>query len=151
MQGNLIFSRLGFEDIDDVLAIENQVYSHPWSRGNFLDSLYSAYHLTGLRDPSEKLIGYFLLMPVVDEMHLLNLAVSAEYQGLGYARLMLDNMVAMAREKQCLAILLEVRISNQRAIEVYQRYGFKEIGRRKAYYPAHDNLREDAIVMRIEL
>jgi ribosomal-protein-alanine N-acetyltransferase len=153
------FCTLGFADIDRVLQIEEQVYSHPWTRGNFHDSIYAGHAMIGLQAAGRlengaelhDLLAYYLLMPVVDEMHLLNFAVAADYQGLGYARLLLDHMCEYVRQQQCLSILLEVRVSNQRAIKVYQRYGFSEIGRRKSYYPVADNLREDAIVMRMEL
>ncbi len=146
-----IFCRLGFADIDQMLSIEEKVYSHPWTRGNFLDSFYSGHEACGLRNKSEDLLGYFVLMSVLDEMHLLNFSIAAEYQRQGLARILLDKMSECAREKNILSILLEVRVSNQRAVDVYQRYGFTEIGRRKGYYPATDGVREDAIVMRIEL
>ena len=145
------FCKLSFADIDDILKIEQQVYSHPWTRGNFLDSLYSAYDIAGLRSRNQQLMGYFVLMPVLDEMHLLNIAVAEELQGNGFARILLDNIYVCVREKKFSSILLEVRISNLRAIEVYQCAGFMEIGRRKAYYPVAENQREDAIVMRMEL
>lgn len=145
------FCQLSFADVDDILKIEQQVYSHPWSRGNFLDSLYSAYDIAGLRSRNQQLLGYFVLMPVLDEMHLLNLAVAGEVQGKGYARILLDNIYACVRKRNFSSILLEVRITNLRAIQVYQRAGFAEIGRRKAYYPVAENQREDAIVMRMEL
>jgi ribosomal-protein-alanine N-acetyltransferase len=153
------FCTLGFADVDRVLQIEEQVYSHPWTRGNFHDSIYSGHPMIGLQGAGRlekgaelrNLLAYYVLMPVVDEMHLLNFAVAAGAQGQGYARLLLDHMCEYVRQQQCQSILLEVRISNQRAIDVYQRYGFSEIGRRKSYYPVADNLREDAIVMRMEL
>ena len=145
------FCRLGFADIEQILTIEEAVYSHPWTRGNFLDSFYSGHVVFGLRNKSEDLLAYFVLMSVLDEMHLLNFSISAKYQRQGLARILLDKMREHAHEKDILSILLEVRVSNQRAVDVYQRFGFAEIGRRKAYYPAMDGAREDAIVMRIEL
>lgn len=145
------FCKLDFSDVDQLLAIEERVYSHPWTRGNFLDSLYSAHEIIGLQNDEKELLAYFVLMPVVDEMHLLNFAVSASVQGQGYARVLLDKMRSCAQEKQFQSVLLEVRVSNQRAIEIYQRYGFTEIGRRKSYYPVENNGREDAIVMRMDL
>lgn len=146
-----IFCKLGFADIDQILKIEEDVYSHPWTRGNFLDSFYSGHDACGLRNKSEDLLGYFVLMAILDEMHLLNFSIAAECQRQGFARILLDQMCERAREKNILSVLLEVRVGNQRAVDVYQRYGFAEIGRRKGYYPATDGVREDAIVMRIEL
>jgi ribosomal-protein-alanine N-acetyltransferase len=145
------FCKLGFADIDQILSIEEKVYSHPWTRGNFLDSFYSGHEACGLRNKSANLLGYFVLMSVLDEMHLLNFSIATDCQRQGLARILLDKMSECAREKNILSILLEVRVSNQRAVDVYQRYGFTEIGRRKGYYPATDSVREDAIVMRIEL
>jgi ribosomal-protein-alanine N-acetyltransferase len=137
-------------DLDEVFAVEREVYPHPWTRGNFVDSLASGYSAWTLRDEG-RLAGYFLLMSAVDEAHLLNVSVAAERQGEGMGRYLLDKVVACARGLGAESVLLEVRPSNERALKVYQRYGFAEIGRRKAYYPAHNGQREDAIVMRFTL
>lgn len=145
------FARMNLDDLGEVQLIENDVYPHPWTRGNFLDSLYSGYETWTVRDASNTLIGYFLLMLVVDEAHLLNITVRRDCQGQGMGRVQLDKVVALAREKGMTSVLLEVRPTNARAQTIYQRYGFTEIGRRKGYYPAADNKREDAIVMRLVL
>jgi ribosomal-protein-alanine N-acetyltransferase len=149
-------ARLNYEpmteaDIDEVLSVEEAVYPHPWSRGNFQDSLSSGYHAWVLRDQGGVMLGYFLLMAIVDEAHLLNLAVSAEMQGQGLGRFLLNQSVACARGLGMESVLLEVRPSNARALEIYRRYGFTGIGRRKGYYPAANGQREDAIVMRFAL
>ncbi len=138
-------------DVDDVVALEQSVYPHPWTRGNFVDSIASGYQGWVLRDEQHALVGYFLLMGAVDEAHLLNVAVAAGRQGEGIGRFLLDKVMACARGLAAESVLLEVRPSNARALQVYLRYGFCQIGRRKAYYPAHDNQREDAIVMRLPL
>lgn len=145
------FCALAEGDIGQVLKIEQQVYAHPWTRGNFLDSLNAGHEMCGLRDARQDLIGYFLAMLIVDEVHLLNLAVCSEQQGRGFSRMLMDRLCAYARSHKAASILLEVRIRNARAIQVYRHYGFAEIGRRKAYYPAENNTREDAIVMRMTL
>lgn len=139
------------DDLDEVLAIENVVYPHPWTRGNFLDSLYSGYETWALRDGSGVLVGYFLLMIGVDEAHLLNVSVRRDLQGQGMGRKLLDKIVAVAQEKGTTSILLEVRPSNEHALAVYRRYGFSQIGIRKGYYPDVNRAREDAIVMRLPI
>src|SRR4051794_25340627 len=112
-------------DIDEVYAMEKSVVPHPWSRGNFVDSLVSGYDAWVLREPDEgELAGYFLLMFAVDEAHLLDVAVSAARQGTGLGRYLLDLIAARAREKGMTSILLEVRPSNRRALQVYERYGY---------------------------
>lgn len=146
-------ARLNYEpmqqaDLADVLALEESVYPHPWSMGNFVDSLSSNYEAWVLRDQNGDLLGYFLLMAIVGEAHLLNVAVSAERQGQGLGRVLLNQAVACARGLGMESVLLEVRPSNERALKIYERYGFKQIGRRKGYYPAANQQREDAIVMR---
>lgn len=139
------------DDLPEVVAIENDVYPYPWSRGNFLDSLYSGYETWTLRDAAGALAGYFLMMFAVDEAHLLNITVRRGLHGKGLGRMQLDKVIALARERGMTSVLLEVRPSNLRALAVYKRYGFVQIGIRKGYYPAAGNMREDAIVMRIEL
>lgn len=148
---SLHFERMQTKDLDEVMTIENDVYPYPWTRGNFLDSLYSGYEIWTVREPSGALAGYFLLMLVVDEAHLLNISVRRDLQRHGIGRMQLNKASELARAKGMQSILLEVRPSNTGALAVYQRYGFEQIGRRKAYYPAADNTREDAIVMRYPL
>ena len=138
-------------DLAEVVELEQTVYPHPWSLANFADSLVSGYEAWVLRDTDNSLMGYFLVMPIVDEAHLLNVAVSAERQGQGLGRFLLNQAVACARGLGMASVLLEVRPSNTRALEIYQRYGFETIGRRKGYYPAANQQREDAIVMRFVL
>ncbi|MBX9902563.1 MAG: ribosomal protein S18-alanine N-acetyltransferase [Burkholderiaceae bacterium] len=140
-------------DLDAMLAIEEKAYPFPWTRGNFLDSFESGHDIIGLRvrhddGATSQLVGYLIVMQVLDELHLLNLAVEIAYQGKGLGKRLLNHLIALAKQRACGSILLEVRVSNQRAITVYKVAGFVEIGRRKSYYPAHQQSREDAIVMR---
>lgn len=148
---SLRFAPMQVSDLPEVLAIENDVYPYPWTRGNFLDSMYSGYETWTLREESGALAGYFLLMLAVDEAHLLNISVRRDLHGKGVGRLQLDKVAEIAREKGMASILLEVRPSNHRALAIYLRYGFVQIGQRKGYYPAEGNTREDAIVMRYSL
>ena len=147
----LAYAPMSEGDLDDVVALEQAVYPHPWTRGNFVDSLASGYHAWVVRDEVGALAGYFLLMAVVDEAHLLNVAVAAARQHAGLGRYLLDKVAACARGLSMESILLEVRPTNLRALQVYHAYGFVEIGRRRGYYPAHNGQREDAIVMRFTL
>jgi ribosomal-protein-alanine N-acetyltransferase len=136
------------DDVDEVHALECSVFPHPWSRANFSDSVQAGYDAWLLRDQQNTLAGYFLLMYALDEAHLLDVAVAGGRQGTGLGRYLLDTLCARAKEMGAESVLLEVRPSNERALAVYRRYGFAEIGRRKGYYPAHEGKREDAIVMR---
>ncbi|SFB86891.1 ribosomal protein S18-alanine N-acetyltransferase [Massilia yuzhufengensis] len=147
----LTFAPMTAGDVDEVHALECSVFPHPWSRANFSDSLASGYDAWVARDAQGALAAYYLLMYAVDEAHLLDVAVAAGSQRQGLGRHLLDRIGARAKSQGMESILLEVRPTNERALEVYRRYGYREIGRRKGYYPAHAGQREDAIVMRIAL
>ena len=135
---------------DEVLRIENSAYAHPWTRGNFADSLKSGYQLLALMG-GNTLIGYFVAMEGVDEVHLLNITVTPSEQGRGHGREMLDALVDLCRDCGAEQLWLEVRQSNPRARELYRRYGFREVGVRRGYYPAAQGQREDARVMTLAL
>lgn len=141
-------SQMTESDLDEVAAIERTAYDFPWSRGNFEDSLRNGYYGLCMRHVTGALIGYCVLMPVVDEMHLLNLCVAPEAQGAGAGLTLLREAVRIAQAQGLEGMLLEVRPSNHRAIRLYEQFGFVTIGRRKNYYPARHHTREDAIVMR---
>ena len=147
----LVYEPMATGDLEEVVAIEQSVYPHPWTRTNFADSLKHGYQAWVLRSQGGELMGYFLVMAVVDEAHLLNVAVASAWQGQGLGRFLLNQSVACARGLGMESMLLEVRPSNERALRISRRYGFAEIGRRKGYYPAANGAREDAIVMRIAL
>jgi tRNA threonylcarbamoyladenosine biosynthesis protein TsaB len=152
------FEPLTPRQLGAVTLIENAVYSHPWTPGNFIDSFKAGYAAQALMagdakagSKAEVLIGYFVAMKGVDEVHLLNLTVAPAYQRQGWARCMLDALALWSRGQGAQALWLEVRESNARAVEVYTRHGFAQIGVRKAYYPAAPGQRENAVVMNLKL
>lgn len=137
--------------LDAVMAVEGAAYAHPWTRGNFIDSLAAGHAAQVLRDARGTLLGYFVAMAGVDEMHLLNITVAPEAQGRGHARVLFDALVARCRVHRAGALWLEVRTSNEHARAVYAHFGFTQVGLRKGYYPARAGRREDAVVMRLKL
>ncbi len=132
--------------LDALMAVEQRAYSHPWSRGNFTDSLASGYQIELLLG-GDQLIGYFVAMPGVEEAHLLNITVAPEFQQQGWSVVLLDALALWARGRGAQWLWLEVRVSNLRARKVYEKYGFERVGERKRYYPSASAEREDAIVM----
>ena len=132
-------------DLDEVLAIEYRVYSFPWGRGNFTDSLASGYSCWVCRVDG-KLVGYFVLMLVVDEAHLLTICVAEKYQRRGLGARLLRHAMDVARDGGAISMLLEVRPSNESALSMYRHFGFQQIGVRRGYYPAKHG-REDALVL----
>jgi ribosomal-protein-alanine N-acetyltransferase len=134
----------------DVVAAEERAYEHPWTHGNFADSLRSGYQAQVLV-ADDALLGYFVAMKGVDEVHLLNITVVPEHQSQGWGRIMLDAIALWARGQGAQWLWLEVRTSNERAQRIYERQGYRRVGERKGYYPAADGRREDAIVMSLKL
>jgi len=132
-------------DLDEVLRVEYRVYSHPWSRANFADSISSGYSCWVCRVGGE-LVGYFVLMLAVDEAHLLNISVAEKRQGLGLGARLLRHAMEVARRGRATTLLLEVRPSNDRALTLYRHFGFAQVGVRRGYYPATKG-REDALVL----
>lgn len=138
-------------DLDTVLAIEGQCYSHPWTRGNFIDSLAAGY-LAELRLAADgECIGYWVAMPGVEEMHLLNLSVAPRQQRQGHAQAMLADLAQHALARGDRQLWLEVRIGNVAARQLYRHTGFIESGLRRNYYPLAGGRREDAVLMSLSL
>ena len=137
--------------LDAVMAIETAAYPFPWSRGNFIDSIAAGYAAQVLVDAQGELLGYFVAMGGVDEMHLLNITVAPAAQGRGHARFMIAALVALCRAEAARELWLEVRAGNTRARAIYERIGFVDKGLRKGYYPAPFGRREDAIVMSLKI
>ena len=139
------FRPMQMEDVDVLMTIEPHIYSHPWTRGNFVDSLNSGYSAWVLLRGQE-IIGYALMMMVLDEAHLLNLSVAKSYQKQGLGRLLLEHMINISKNHRAANMFLEVRASNASAIALYENTGFNEMVIRRGYYPAA-NGREDAVLM----
>jgi ribosomal-protein-alanine N-acetyltransferase len=141
---------MALRDLDAVVAVEARAYSWPWSRGNFIDTLAAGHIAEVLEDRDAGLLGYFVAMTGVDELHLLNVTVAPEWQGRGHGSALLEAVIEHGRQLGLAALWLEVRLSNHRARALYARRGFAEVGLRRAYYPAAGG-REDAVVMRLAL
>ena len=137
--------------LDTLLPIEQQAYSHPWTRGNFQDAMQAGYEAQLLVSDTHELLGYFVAMIVLDEVHLLNITVNPAHQRQGWARVMLDALALWARGRSAQWIWLEVRLSNARARAIYARHGFQEVGQRKNYYPSAEGPREHAVLMSLKL
>ncbi|MEN9416817.1 MAG: hypothetical protein RI988_437 [Pseudomonadota bacterium] len=144
---------MGVADLDAVMAIEVQAYSHPWSRGNFTDALSAGNVARVLHAPGDDaaVLGYFVAMPGVGELHLLNITVAPAHHRCGHGLRLLQAVHTQAQALGLGAVWLEVRASNERARAIYRRFGFVEQGVRRGYYPAAGPRREDAVVMNLSL
>lgn len=133
-------------DLPWVTTVEAELHPHPWSQGNFADSM-SAGHGCWVFCEGPEACAYAVLMVVLDEAHLLNISVRRCDQGRGMGAALLQFLFDEARRHGAQQMFLEVRESNAVALKLYRGRGFEAIGRRKGYYRA-DPGREDAIVMR---
>ena len=136
-------------DLPEVLAIENAIYTHPWTLGNFADSLRAGYECRTWRISGE-LVGYFILMAAAGEAHLLNLSVAETHQRRGHGGALLREAADLARKLGAKNMFLEVRPSNRAAQDLYTRFGFRKVAVRRNYYPARFG-REDAHVFSLAL
>lgn len=145
----LRFENMSVADVPLVAETERRNYEFPWSERIFSDCLKAGYHCIVVRCEFE-MIGYGILQVVADEGHVLNLCIDRAWQRGGHGRALLEHLLAVATLHGAKSVFLEVRPSNPRAMRLYERAGFNEIGIRRDYYDARDG-REDACVMAIDL
>ena len=142
-------ARMRESDLGEVMAIEDVIYTHPWTRGNFADSLRAGYQCWTWRLDDE-LLGYFVLLVAAGEGHLLNLSVAVARQRSGHGSALLNEAMRLACGRGAQHLFLEVRPSNLAGKALYVRFGFREVAVRPGYYPAHAG-REDALVLTLAL
>lgn len=136
-------------DLEPLVRIERAAYPYPWTLLNFRDCLDSGYSCW-VAEVDGQLAGYWIMMLVLDEGHILNCCIAPRWQGRGHGRALMEHLVETARHHGTQSLYLEVRPSNTRAVQLYERLGFDGIALRRDYYPA-DQGREDALVMRMIL
>jgi len=139
------FRKMSEQDLTHVLVIECDTYDFPWSETIFKDCLRVNYHCYVI-ESEQQVRGYAVMTVAAGESHVLNICVDKSLRGYGVGRSMLAHLVGQARSHRAEMMLLEVRTSNNVAIDLYLNSDFNEIGRRNAYYPAK-NGREDALIL----
>ena len=136
-------------DLNAIAAIEKDAHLNPWSTELFKKSLLGS-HLMWVMEAENSVVGYMVVMPVVDEWELLNVVIARQSQGKGLGRVWIQFLIEQARNTSITRILLEVRQSNQAAISLYQKSGFDVFAERKNYYPTVRG-RENALIMQLML
>ena len=133
------------DDLAMVSDIERRSYEFPWSHGVFRDCLLAGYQCFSLvRD--DAVAGYGVLSVAAGEAHILNICVDPAFRSYGYGEKLLDEMLFRARAASVREVFLEVRPSNERALQLYRKKGFHQVANRPAYYQANEG-REDAAVL----
>jgi ribosomal-protein-alanine N-acetyltransferase len=136
-------------DLDRVMVIERQSYTMPWTEATFRGLLRrSDADLFVAEKQDGTLVGYAVFWAVLDQGELGNVAVAPDWRRRGVAHHLLDAVIKRAGERGVRELFLEVRVSNSTARQLYQAYGFREVGRRRSYYMEPI---EDALVMRKDL
>jgi ribosomal-protein-alanine N-acetyltransferase len=140
------------QDLDAVLAIERRAFAKPWSREFFEKELAAAQAqcTVGVAPgggPAPRIVGYTVCWRVLDELHLLNVAVHHGVRGSGLGRRLVEAALDQARRTGARVVYLEVRAGNVSARRLYRRLGFREVGVRRGYY----GVGQDAIVMELVL
>ena len=144
----MLFSirRMREKDLEEILAIERASYPVPWSRRAFQAEL-SVRHafplVLGQWNPPS-VLGYLCSWLTVDECHILNLAIHPSFRRMGLASQLIDHLLNKSQQRGILRYFLEVRVTNEKAIALYRKYGFKVCGVRRRYYA---DTGEDALVM----
>lgn len=136
------------EDVPEVLAIERVSFTTPWSGTLFMNEIYKPLSLPKVARSGDKIVGYICANQVIDEGHILNVTVHPEHRGQGMAAELLRYMIGILADRGCTVIYLEVRISNEAAIRMYEKAGFRIISVRKRYYTSPE---EEAVIMALHL
>lgn len=141
-------SRMTLADLDDVLSIESTSFAQAWSRGMFLEEMANETARVIVFKSDGKVVGYFCYWKVVDEGHLLNIAVHPNLRGRGIGREMMAHLEDLCRQEGLNTIILDVARRNAAARSLYKTCGFETTGFRKNYYAA---IKDDALVMEKKL
>ena len=139
------FRKLKLRDLNEVEEIERTSYPTPWSRSMFAGELAkpSSICLGAVDAESDGLVGYLIISRYVDAWHVMNIAVAPEYRRKGIARRLMERLFEVTARDARRGYTLEVRVSNEAAIRLYEELGFRARGVRRGYYT--DN-REDALI-----
>ena len=131
-------------DLPEILSIETASFKTPWSEPLFYNEIFKTISVLRVAKIDGRVVGYLCANIIIDEGHILNLAVHPEYRRLGIASALIKEMIDIMRDRDCRSIFLEVRVSNEQAMKMYEKFGFSLLGTRKNYYVSPV---EDAVLM----
>ena len=139
--------RMRESDLEEILAIERASFLTPWSRCAFENEMRAGYAfpMVMVQPQPPFVVGYLCFWMVLDECHILNIAVHPSFRKTGIATRLINQLFEICENNKIIHCYLEVRASNQVAITLYQNFGFRICGVRKGYYP---DTGEDALIMK---
>lgn len=146
---NLIIKKMGVDDVDEVVEIENQSFSDPWKKEFFLDEISNALAYPLVAKLNQNVVGYACLWIFLGELQIANIAVTPLFRKKGIGKKIMEKIISYAELNFLKRITLDVRESNKEAINLYNQFGFKIIGKRKSYYrfPVEDSLILEKILL----
>ena len=125
---------LTLELVDGIYEVELSCFSHPWEKKSFIDEVNNPVARYFVLTQENEVIGYAGLWHIIDEGHITNIAIKKDFQGQGYSNILIKELINYKNENSLAFLTLEVRESNIKARNLYEKYNFKETGRRKNYY-----------------
>ena len=140
----MILREMLVDDLDQVMEIEEELFSVPWTKEGFLTFLMKENGMFLVVEEKDRILGYCGLLTVLDEGDVTNVAVRRDRQREGIGNFLMESMIRLAEESGITMIHLEVRAGNETAIRLYERQGFVRDGLRKGYYT---DPTEDAVLM----
>jgi len=139
--------QLGVPDVQGLIDLEKLCFAYHWTREQFILGLEkNTFRTLGIKD-GDQLVGYIAFSLIEDEMEILNLAVHPDFRRKGIAARLMDRALEMCIKKGIARSFLDVKGSNTAALTLYRKYGYKQIGVRKKYYP---DTKEDALLFRYD-
>ncbi|MCK4385170.1 MAG: ribosomal protein S18-alanine N-acetyltransferase [candidate division Zixibacteria bacterium] len=138
----IVIQKMSQEDVEEVATLEKICFSDPWKRETFMEELQLKLAIPFVVKLEEKVVGYTCLWYLDDQLEVANFAVSPDHRSKGIGEKLMKRILLEAKEKGCKSIVLRVRESNKTAINLYVKFGFVEVERRKKYYrlPTEDAL-----------
>lgn len=143
-QNSVIFREMNESDIDGIAEIEKKCFAEPWSKKMIEDDYKNGLTYYIICEKAGKIVGYGGMWHVINEGHITNIAITPEEQGKGLGGRLMEALIKLAKEKEMIGITLEARVSNSKALKLYEKYGFRSEGLRPDYYS--DN-HESAVIM----
>lgn len=143
----ITFTEMKAEHVPQVAQLEKLCFADPWSEMSIASELQSIWSYWIVAMDAEQVVGYVGSQSSVDETDIMNIAVHPDWRRNGIAEKLIDSLIAELKNRGSRALMLEVRVSNIPAIALYEKLGFRQVGRRKNYYR---NPKEDALILRKE-
>lgn len=143
----MIVRELDSKDLDEIILIENEIYKDRWNKSAYLNDLENELAYNYVLEIDGIIVGYYGFWILFDNIDITKVSIRKEFQGMGLSNILLDDFFNRIKNLDILTVTLEVRVSNEKAINLYKKYGFKIISKRDKYYPD----KEDAYIMQLEV